>query len=81
MRQVNKEFLEFAKKHRLLYDGGKAVPRNLNKLVNPFMGRTYVITKHRIFVTCGSKGIYDIVLRIQDRDRKLLMNKNNQRKR
>ena len=69
MREVSRDFLEFARKHNLLYDGNKGIPSNLNKLVNPYLGRTYKVTKHKIFFTTGSKGIYDIVIRIQERDR------------
>jgi len=71
MREVSKDFLEFAKKYNLLYDGSRKFPKNLNKLVNPYLGRTYKVTKHKVFVTTGNNGIYDIVLRIQARDKRL----------
>ena len=71
MRKVSKEFMKVAKKHNLLYDGARAIPKKLNKLVNPFLGRTYVVTKHTLWCTDGDKGIYNIVNRIIERDRVL----------
>ena len=68
MRRVSKNIIEIAKKHNLLYDGA-SVPKKLNKLINPFFGRTYVITKHTYWMTDGEKGIYNIVNRIIERDR------------
>jgi len=71
MRIVGKEFIKTAKKYNLLYDGNSGVPKKLNKLVDPFYGRTYIVTRHNIFVTDGDKGIYNIVNKIIERDRVL----------
>jgi hypothetical protein len=79
MKRVSKEFIKVAKKNNLLYDGN-GVPKKLNKLVNPFLGRTYVLTKHTIWVTDGDKGIYNIVNRIIARDELLRNVKTNNRK-
>jgi hypothetical protein len=79
MRKVSKSIIETAKKYNLLYDG-KAIPKKLNKLVNPFLGRTYVVTKHTYWVTDGDKGIFNIVNRIIARDEVLRNAKKQNRK-
>ena len=71
MRIVTKDFIKTAKKYNLLYDGNRGIPKNLNKLIDPFSGRTYVVTRHNVYVTDGDKGIYNIVNRIMERDRVL----------
>lgn len=73
MRAVTKEFVGVAKKYNLLYDGTMNVPKKLNKLVNTWLGRTYVVTRHNVYVTDGKDGIFDIVNRIIERD-KILKN-------
>jgi hypothetical protein len=70
MIQVTKEYLKIAKKYGLLYDGSKQPPKNLNKQVNPFFGRTYVVTKHKIWFTDGYNGIYNKVRNIVEKKSK-----------
>ena len=69
MRAVTKEFIGVAKKYNLLYDGSMNVPKKLNKLVNTWLGRTYVVTRHNTYVTDGKDGIFDIVNKIIERDK------------
>jgi hypothetical protein len=77
MKIVTREFMEVAKKHRLLYDGSIKPPKNLNSLVDVWGGRTYATTKHNYYVSDGEKGIYNIVNRIIARDNILKITKKN----
>ena len=79
MKKVSKTIIDTARKYNLLYDG-QAIPKKLNKLVNPFLGRTYVKTKHTYWVTDGDKGIFNIVNRIIARDEVLKHAKSQNRK-
>jgi hypothetical protein len=77
MKNVTKEFMKIARAHNLLYDGTMKPPKDLNKLVDVFGGRTYVVTRHNYYVSDGEKGIYNIVNRIIARDNILKITKKN----
>lgn len=64
MRRISEQEYQIAKKYNLLFDG-KTVYKELNPVIkrNASNGRTFVRTRHSIFVTDGDQGIYDMLVR------------------
>ena len=66
MKRITEQQYQICKEHGLLYDG-KNTYKGLNKRVeqSAYSGRTFVRTRHGIFLTEGSQGIYDMMLEFE----------------
>lgn len=66
MKRITEQQYQTCKEHGLLYDG-KNTYKGLNKKVeqSAYSGRTFVRTRHGIFLTEGSQGIYDMMLEFE----------------
>jgi hypothetical protein len=66
MKRITEQQYQICKEHGLLYDG-KNTYKGLNKKVeqSAYSGRTFVRTRHGIFLTEGSQGIYDMMLEFE----------------
>lgn len=71
MKRITQQEYEIAKKYGLLYDGKNNYP-GLNKGVKSkgMFGRTFVRTRHAIFVSEGRDGIYDSILYFLEKEAK-----------
>ena len=66
MKRITEQQYQICKEHGLLYDG-KNTYKGLNKKVeqSAYSGRTFIRTRHGIFLTEGSQGIYDMMLEFE----------------
>lgn len=71
MRRINEQEYQIAKKYNLLFDG-KNVYEKLNPKVKSHTsnGRTYIRTRHGLYVTEGYQGIYDSIVYFSERENK-----------
>lgn len=72
MRKISEREYQIAKKHNLLFDG-KNVYKELYPMIkrNASNGRTFVRTRHAIWVTEGQQGIYDLILDFERKETKI----------
>lgn len=66
MKKITEDQYQVCKKNGLLFDG-KNTYKGLNKRVeqSAYSGRTFVRTRHGVFITEGSQGIYDMMLEFE----------------
>lgn len=64
MKPITKEEFKVAKKCGLIYDGSKHIPKTLHPSVKTWEGRSFITTKHGIFVTDGYRGVFDTLQKI-----------------
>ena len=66
MKRITEEQYQICKMNGLLYDG-KNTYKGLNKKVeqSAYSGRTFVRTRHAVFVTEGDQGIYNLMIEFE----------------
>ena len=66
MKRITEQQYQICKEHGLLYDG-KNTYKGLDKRVerSAYSGRTFVRTRHSIFLTEGQDGVYDAMLNFE----------------
>jgi hypothetical protein len=66
MKKITEAQYQVCKVNGLLFDG-KNVYKGLNKKVerSAYSGRSYIRTRHNVYVTEGSDGIYDLMLEFE----------------
>ena len=69
MKRITENQYQICKRHGLLFDGKNVYPE-LDKKVekSAYSGRTFVRTRHGVFVTEGEQGVYDIMLYFEKKD-------------
>lgn len=70
MRKISEREYQIAKKHNLLFDG-KNVYKELHPMIkqNASNGRTFVRTRHSVWVTEGQQGIYDMIVNFMQKEK------------
>jgi len=67
MKRITEEQYKICKNHGLIYDG-KNVYKGLDKKIERAGFRTFCRTRHGIYVSEGSQGIYDSMIYFEKKD-------------